>query len=152
MTLRLNTAPTPTPHSESGDFCDFVALPSPEEVNALRFEDNIVPNNNKSNPWKMPEPVHYTPDMKVHTHSQSMYANSDEDLSRSMVDSMTGRQASPVTIRMEMRATTKNDEPAPAAADARNERRYRYLLEHEFNSSCELIASINRQALNVLWG
>ena len=38
----LNTAPTPTPYSESGDFCDFVALPS-SEVDALRLEGNIVP-------------------------------------------------------------------------------------------------------------
>jgi hypothetical protein len=51
-------------------------------------------------------------------------------------------------MRMEMRATTTtggtmgdvSPGAVPTAADARNERRYRYLLEHEFNSSCESIA------------
>ena len=146
----LNTAPTPTPHSDSGDFRDFVALPSPEEVDALRFEDNIVPNNNNSYLWKMPEPVHYTTDMKAintNSHSRSVYTNttvttnSDEDLSGSMLDSVTGRHPPATMLK---RATTNGTainvpmEPPAGAADARNERRYRHLLEHEFNSSCEI--------------
>ncbi len=102
---------------------DFVALPSPEEVDALRLEDNI-----STDVWKMPEPVHYTPDLKAtkdYSSSRTPFttstSNSDCDLSRSMVDS--GRQSPPPTNVV--------------AVDARNERRYRYLLEHEFNSSRE---------------
>ena len=100
---------------------DFVALPSPEEVDALRLEDNV-----SAGAWKMPEPVHYAPDLKVtrdYSSSRTPYTssagNSDCDLSKSMVGS--GRRSPPPTNVV--------------AADARNERRYRYLLEHEFNSS-----------------
>jgi len=151
------TAPTPTPHSDSGEFCDFVALPSPEEVDALRFEDNIVPNNNNNFPWKMPEPVHYTTDMKaIHTDFHSrMYTNttvtnSDDDLSRSMVGSVTVGQSPSVTLRMEARRTNNLPMVSPdAAVDARNERRYRYLLEHEFNSSCEFVCFYIRMGANV---
>lgn len=121
-------APTPTPYSESVEFFDYrddyVALPSPLEVDALRLEDGV-----SKDVWKMPEPVHYSADMKVQNQSKennspftnTTAASSDCDLSRSMVD--TGRESPPPTnVR---------------AADARNERRYRYLLEHEFNSSCK---------------
>jgi len=124
-----------------------VALPSPEEVDALRFEDNIVPSNNNF-PWKMPEPVHYATDMKViHANSHSRVytnttvTNSDDDLSRSMVGSVTGRQSPSVMLRrMKTNGRTNNVPMVPHdAADARNERRYRYLLEHEFNSSCQFV-------------
>lgn len=156
----LKTAPTPMPRSDSGEFCDFVALPSPEEVDALRLEDNIVPGNNNNNrkSWKMPEPVHYTPDMKVmhaRSDSRSMYTNttvtnSEDDLSRSMVDSVTEGQSPPVMV---MRTTTNgtiNDVlvPSTSVTDAKDERRYRYLLEHEFNSSCELFISFIRTSAN----
>ena len=121
-------APTPTPYSESVEFFeygdDYVALPSPLEVDALRFEDR-----DSKDVWKMPEPVHYSADMKVQSPSKennspctdTTAASSDGDLSRSMVDK--GRESPPPTNSR--------------AADARNERRYRYLLEHEFNSSCK---------------
>lgn len=130
----FDAAPTLTPRSE-GEFRDFVAVPSPEEVDALRFEDNIVPVSYKTDPWKMPEPVHYTPDMTATwSQSQSMYTDttathSDDDLSRSMLDSVT-RQSPPTKTKTKVMT---NNTPI---ADAKNERRYRYLLEHEFNSSC----------------
>lgn len=95
-------------------------------MDALRLEDNV-----SKDCWKMPEPVHYSADMKFQNqfkekkennspYTNTTAADSDCDLSRLMVN--TGRESPPPTnIR---------------AADARNERRYRYLLEHEFNSSC----------------
>ena len=96
-----------------------MSLPSPQEVDALRMDEAMVPIT-----MKMPEPAHYTVDMKIQTSqdgpgSPTMVTDGDSDynLSRSIE---LGRRSPPPTN--------------PKAALARNERRYRYLLEHEYNS------------------
>jgi len=99
---------------------DYVAIPSALEVDALQMEDEKLSPDGIT----MPEPTHYLPNMRLQFPTVNLlYANptvvrSDNDLSQSAV---VGRHS-----------------PRPAnhaCADARNERRYRYLLEHEFNPS-----------------
>ncbi|KAF9529086.1 hypothetical protein CPB83DRAFT_812894 [Crepidotus variabilis] len=131
-------SPTPTPYTDSmesfDDHDDFVALPSPQEVEALRIEDDIVPSRRSSvhrisGVWQMPEPTHYTTDLEIQQggsqDTETTVANSENDLSRSMdLGAQEGRSSPPPTNER--------------AVEARNERRYRYLLEHEFNSSLTL--------------
>ncbi|KAJ3501789.1 hypothetical protein NLJ89_g9182 [Agrocybe chaxingu] len=120
-------SPTSTPFFEQNPFFEplseeFVALPSPQEVDALRMEDNIPRSI-----MRMPEPVHFSEDLKVISSKRNaMYeaeleAYSDETLSQ--------------------RTDSGRDSPIPTNphyAEARNERRYRFLLDHEFNSSLTL--------------
>ena len=99
---------------------DYVALPSALEVDALQMEDEKFSLDNVT----MPEPTHY-PNMQLRSPILNSYyaaatvVDRDGDLSHS--------------------ADIRFHSPPPANdafADARNERRYRYLLEHEFNPSC----------------
>ena len=100
---------------------DYVALPSALEVDALQMEDEKFSHDNVA----MPEPTHYLPNMQLRSPALNSYyatatvVDCDGDLSQS--------------------ADTRHHSVPPendAFADARNERRYRYLLEHEFNPSC----------------
>ncbi|PPQ82740.1 hypothetical protein CVT25_009294 [Psilocybe cyanescens] len=114
-------APTPTPHSNHGehfdDSEDYVALPSAQEVDALRMEDV----KSLDGPGTIPEPVHQKSSVNSKRHSQAQ-TRDENDLSFS---SEYGERLS----------------PGPANStflEARNERRYRYLLEHDYNSSLTL--------------
>ncbi|CAA7262077.1 unnamed protein product [Cyclocybe aegerita] len=120
-------SPTSTPFFEQNPFFEplseeFVALPSPQEVDALRMEDNIPRSI-----MRMPEPIHFSDDLKViSSKKNAIYeaefeAYSDETLSQ--------------------RTHNGRDSPIPTNphyVEARNERRYRFLLDHEFNSSLTL--------------
>ena len=100
---------------------DYVALPSALEVDALQMEDEKFSHDNVT----MPEPTHYLPNMQLRPPIlNSYYATA------TAVDCDGGLSHS-ADIRF------RSPPPAnDAFADARNERRYRYLLEHEFNPSC----------------
>ncbi|KAF8968828.1 hypothetical protein BDZ97DRAFT_1654578 [Flammula alnicola] len=115
------TSPTPTPHSNSVEVFDssddYVALPSPKEVDALRMEENMP-----FGIMKMPEPVYYLPNMQIRpANAEGTASDSDSDLTR--------------TTERACRSPPPLNE---SVAEARNERRYRYLLEHEFNASLTL--------------
>lgn len=117
--LTTTLAPRPTPKTDSHclalDSEDYITLPSPQEIDALQIEEET--------PFmmKMPEPVHYLPNMQQMrpSHTDAGYSwDSDDEHSRAVES----RCPSPPPL-------------TEAAAEGRNERRYRYLLEHEFNAS-----------------
>ncbi|KAF5329648.1 hypothetical protein D9619_008927 [Psilocybe cf. subviscida] len=113
------TSPRPTPKTDS--YClameseDYITLPSPQEIDALRTEEEMPFTT------KMPEPVHFFPNMQQMRPSRTDagYSWDSDDDHSSDVES---RCPSPPPL-------------TEAAAEGRNERRYRYLLEHEFNAS-----------------
>ncbi|KIM41815.1 hypothetical protein M413DRAFT_138529 [Hebeloma cylindrosporum] len=102
---------------------DFVALPSALEVDALQMEDEKFSHDNIA----MPEPTHFLPNMQLRHPTLNPYYETasvvDYDGDRSLSADMR-RHSLPFA--------------SDAFADARNERRYRYLLEHEFNPSLTL--------------
>lgn len=113
-----HVAPTPTPHSNHGEYFDdsddYVAIPSAQEVDALRMED-VKHSDGQRNIQS--EPVHRVSSVNSKRLSQAQTPD-ENDLSYSELDERAA--------------------PFPANAtffDARNEMRYRYLLEHEYNSS-----------------
>lgn len=112
----LFQAPTPTPHSMHfqcfDESEDYVELPSAQEVDELRMKDM---SSDEPDPHKMPEPVF---NVKRRSDSSDDYA---------------------LSFSSESRSVDKGKLPSLSAAleDARNERRYRYLLEHDYNSSRE---------------
>jgi len=76
-------------------------------------------------PMKMPEPVHYSSSLrrKISSRIGSTYSNGSFD----------NTQASSASLeKLQSRAAPRQKN---GFVDARNERRYRYLLEHEYHSS-----------------
>jgi len=99
---------------------DYVALPSALEVDALQLEDEKFSHDNIA----MPEPTHYLPNMQLRSPTLNSY------YATATVVDCDGDLSQPADMRHHS-APLAND----AFSDARNERRYRYLLEHEFNPS-----------------
>ncbi|KDR78325.1 hypothetical protein GALMADRAFT_245445 [Galerina marginata CBS 339.88] len=116
----LPISPTASPYSESTleFFDDYVALPSAQEVDALRMEDTLLDGMNK-----ITEPVVYLQHQPSLTSPVYGTSASESDCDVSLA-----------TLRGCHSPPPSND----AFAEARNERRYRYLLEHDFNSSLTL--------------
>ncbi|KAF9562878.1 hypothetical protein CPC08DRAFT_633569 [Agrocybe pediades] len=111
------STPTVTPystHQESFDALDdFVALPSAQEVDALRQEESTY-----SDSVKMPEPVHYSSSLR-------------RKFSR-RIGPIYGGEADTSFASRPYSSVNNN------FMEARNERRYRFLLEHEYHQSLTL--------------
>ncbi|PPQ65454.1 hypothetical protein CVT24_010785 [Panaeolus cyanescens] len=143
--LRIFVAPSLTSHSgysETFGSSEYIALPSPQQIDFLRMEET-VPTSNANGPVKitMPEPVHYLPDLTVRRKTLRLddsFVKEDEEVlesSTSTDDSL----YSDATAKID--DDRRCDSPPPlnlSAAEARHERRYRLLLEHEFNPSLTL--------------
>ncbi|KAF8900160.1 hypothetical protein CPB84DRAFT_1847410 [Gymnopilus junonius] len=115
-------SPTPTPHScysESFDnFDGYIALPSAQEVDALQLEETHIYSAIKSH-----EPVRSLLGLRKNTPMSARISESDD-----------GHDTFFSTETGSLSCTASGD----IFLEARNERRYRYLLEHNFNPSLTL--------------
>ena len=122
MTCKL-IAPTPTPYSEYcesfDDFDDYIALPSAQEVGSLQLEEIIS-------------------DSTIRQRGLKRFSL------KSQVDKVVGSRTPGFCDHGGLSFQERSQLHIPADDDfceAKNERRYRYLLEHDFNPTCEFDAA-----------
>ncbi|KAF9481618.1 hypothetical protein BDN70DRAFT_876101 [Pholiota conissans] len=120
-------SPTPTPHTENravfGVIDDYVAIASPQEIGALQTEDTA-----KAEGTKMTDQPRF-----LHRTSVSSSATSRTLSARRRGASSDSESLCEPDEVGRYLPSSSND-----AVEAMNERRYRYLLEHEFNASLTL--------------
>lgn len=104
--------------------------------------EETVPTSNANGPVKIavPQPIHYLPNMTIRKKNlQPDDSFVKEDDNRLKSSSSTDDSLYSDVTSKGIDTDGRCDSPPPlnlSAAEARHERRYRLLLEHEFNPSC----------------
>ena len=123
--LIVYLAPTPTPHLDDtavfGLIDDYIAVASTQEVGALMEESATI--------MQMPRPTHFKHRTSVTSTKSSSTATHRRQVDEDEISIQTIETADPGSPLL------NND----SVAGAMNERRYRYLLEHDLNASCNNI-------------